>query len=252
MNALHTGQIAPTGAVTMQKIPGNKMLVAGKEPGTVVEVEKILTAVPPKVLSLREIIYHGFPRAGLPDAINQWRARNIPNLMRGLTKVMLARALRVPHFYGQLSLAVIRGDGKVEDYGLASLRVVTTAGVNFIVDAFQNTTEVENLKFHGIGTGVAAEAVGDTALGTELTTQYNPDSTRATGTTTEGASANIYRTVGTNTLDSGTPAVTEHGVFSASSAGTLLDRSVFSAINLNGANGDGLQSTYDLTFTAGS
>lgn len=234
MNA--QGVLSPTGVVAMRKIDGGKAL----------------TAVPAKMLSLREIIYHGFPRAGLPEVINKWRLANVPNLMRGLMKVMLARALKLPHFYGQLSLTVIRGDGKIEDYGLASLRVVTTVGVNFIVDAFQNSVEVENMKYHGIGTGTTAEAVGDTALVTELTTQYNPDSTRATGTTTEGASANIYRTVGTNTLDSGTPAVTEHGVFSASSAGTLLDRSVFSAINLNGTNGDGLQSTYDLTFTAGS
>lgn len=153
------------------------------------------------------------------------------------------------------SLRLVKIDGLTgqrTDYGLVGRKVVTTAGVNFIVDAFQNTTEVENLKFHGIGTGSTAEAVGDTALVTELTTEYNPNSTRATGTTTEGASANIYRTVGTNTLDSGTPAITEHGVFSASAAGTLLDRTVFSAINLNGANGDGLQATYELTCAAGS
>jgi hypothetical protein len=140
----------------------------------------------------------------------------------------------------------------VEDYGIVSRKVVTTAGVGFIVDAFQNLVELENMKFHGIGTGTTAEAVGDTALVTELTTEYNPNSTRATGSTTENG-ANVYRTVGTNTLDSGTPAVTEHGLFTqaATGGGTLLDRSVFSAINLNGANGDGLQSTYDLTCTAG-
>jgi hypothetical protein len=45
--------------------------------------------------------------------------------------------------------------------------------------------------------------------------------------------------------------VTEHGLFSASSAGTLWDRSKFSAINLVGANGDGLQTTYDMTASAG-
>ena len=39
----------------------------------------------------------------------------------------------------------------------------------------------------------------------------------------------------------------EHGIFSASSAGTLWDRTKFSAINLVGANGDGIQSTYDMT-----
>lgn len=138
----------------------------------------------------------------------------------------------------------------VEDHGVVSRKVVTTVGAEFLVDAFQNTTEIENFKFHGIGTGGAAEAVGNTALTTELTTEYNPNSTRATGTQTENGST-VYRTVGTNTLDSGTPAITEHGIFSAASAGTLWDRSLFSAINLNGTNGDGLQTTYDLTITAG-
>jgi hypothetical protein len=165
----------------------------------------------------------------------------------------------------QLRVRVIRGLGlwragllpadelRIEDHGVVCRKVVTTAGVNMIVDAFQNLDELEDLRYHGIGTGAGAEAVGDTALGTELTTEYNPDSTRATGTQTENG-ANVYQTVGTNTLDSGTPAITEHGIFdqAATGGGTLLDRSVFSAINLNGGNGDGLQSTYDFTVTAGS
>lgn len=140
--------------------------------------------------------------------------------------------------------------GLVEDYGVVGHKVVTTAGVNFLVDAWQNSVELEILKYHGIGTGSTAEASGDTALVTELTTEYNPDSTRATGTLTEGASANIFRTVGTNTLD-GTPgaALREHGLFSAASAGTLWDRTVYSAITLS--SGDSLQSTYDMTATAG-
>ena len=150
-----------------------------------------------------------------------------------------------------LSLRVFRLDGSIEDHGGVGRKVVTTAGVNAIVDAFQNTVELENFKYHGIGTGSTAEAVGDTALVTELTTEYNPNSTRATGTTTEGATANVYRTVGTNTLD-GTPGANlrEHGVFSASSAGTLLDRTVYAAMTL--VSGEGLSSQYDLTFVAGS
>jgi len=44
--------------------------------------------------------------------------------------------------------------------------------------------------------------------------------------------------------------VTEHGLFNASSAGTLMDRTVFSAINV--VNGDSIQFTYELTATAGS
>lgn len=206
---------------------------------------------PLRPATMRDVLEFGAPQRGLPDEVNRWRLRNLRHLWRGWRRVALARSLRLPHFYGQLWLSVIRADGTVVDYGLASMRVVTTAGVNYLVDAFQNTTELENLKYHGIGTNNTAEAAGDTALGAESTTALNPDSTRATGSTTEGASANIYRTVGTLTADN-TIAAVEHGIFSqaATGGGTLWDRSVFSTVNL--ASGDSLQTTYDATFTAGS
>lgn len=140
----------------------------------------------------------------------------------------------------------------VEDYGIVGRKVVTTAAVVEICTRFAGTSaaNIANFNYHGLGTGVGAEAVGNTTLGTELTTEYTGN-VRATGTQSTPGSTNIYQTVATNTLDSGTPAVTEHGVFSASSSGTLLDRTVFSAVNLVGANGDSLQSTYQLTVSAG-
>ncbi len=204
----------------------------------------------PHSLTLREIVREGFPRFGLSREVNFWRLKNIRHLLRGVFPLLMARAIGVPCVMGQLFLTVIRANGERVYLGLASNRVVTTAGVNYLVDALQNLVEPENLKFHGIGTGTNAEAAGDTALQTELTTQYNPDNTRATGSLTEGASANIFRTVGTNTVDA-SAAITEHGIFSqaATGGGTLLDRSVFSAVNL--ANGDSLQSTYDLTINSG-
>lgn len=224
------------------------------------------------------------PQKDLPDYVNQWRRGNQRHLWRGLSRAVPLRVGGIAHAEGSLFLSNIlplapdsllkelleqyaasyqAGDSfphflralgfgvEVRPLGLASLRVVTTAGVNFIVDAFQNSVELEILKYHGIGTGTNAEAAADTALQTELTTQYNPNDTRATGSLTEGASANIYRTVGTNTVD-GAVAITEHGIFSqaATGGGTLLDRSVFSADNLS--SGDSLQTTYDLTLTAGS
>jgi hypothetical protein len=143
---------------------------------------------------------------------------------------------------GRLYATRIRPDGTKEQLGLISTKVVTTAGVNFIVDAFQNLAEVENFRFHASGTGTTAEAIGDTTLVTEV-------ATRTSGTQAEGASANIYRTVGTISYGASF-AITEHGIFSASSAGTLLDRSVFSAINV--INGDSIQFTYELTLPAGS
>lgn len=183
-----------------------------------------------------------------------WRYGNKPDMRRlwaQAAKFDMARALGIPFISSALSLVVIRKNGYVEDLGIVSLRVVTTAGVNFLVDVWQNSVELENMKFHAIGTGSTAEAVGDTALVTELTTQYNPDNTRATGSLTEGASANIFRTVGTNAVDASV-AITEHGILTqaATGGGTLWDRSVFSAINLG--SGDSLQSTYDCTITAGS
>ncbi len=151
------------------------------------------------------------------------------------------RAEEIVRFFG----------GHVVDYGLLSTKLVTDVGVAFIVDAFQALATINNMKYHGFGTGTTAENQTDTALVTELTTEYVVNSTRPTGSQTEGATGNIYRTVGTLSPDSGgTLAITEHGIFSANAAGTLLDRSKFAAVNVV-ASADSFQVTYDLTLTAG-
>jgi hypothetical protein len=219
-------------------------------------------------------------RSWLPDSLRYRIEAYSPQTEFGRIVKLCLKELPDPHMAAELldgisrivvvesalSMVKIHGDGDLlcrhewprcrhlrENFGVVSRRVVTTAGVNYLVDCLQNLQEPENFKYHGIGTGTTAEAIGDTALVTELTTEYNPNSTRATGSLTEGASANIFRTVGTNTLDSGTPAITEHMLFTqaATGGGTGLDRSVFSAINLTGTNGDGLQSTLDETLAAG-
>lgn len=210
-------------------------------------------AWPRRALSVAEIGRHGFTQKGLPDEVNAWRRANRPHLARGLRKVLAARALGIPHFYGQLFLDVLRGDGTELAYGLASMRLVTTVGVKFVADDFNNGgTDVSTMKFHGFGTGAGAEAVGNTALTTELTTQYvsdiRPTGSQASATVTNDAT---YTTVATLSPDSGgTIAVTEHGIFSASTVGTLLDKSLFSAVNLV-ASADSLQATYVLTIVAG-
>jgi hypothetical protein len=232
---MHIGTVAPSGTLKMK-------------------VNRAWPSAP----TLAQVVKHGLPRPGLDRGVAMWRLRNLPNLWRGLWRTRLAlvasKITHAPAMFGVLYLDKIGPDGSRTSLGLASLRVVTDTGVAFIVDAFQNTTELENLKFHGFGTGTTAEAASQTALVTELTTQYNPDSTRPTGSTTEGATANIYRTVATLTPDAGgTIAVTEHAVLSqaATGGGTMLDRSVFSAVNVV-ASADSLQATYDLTFTSGS
>lgn len=152
---------------------------------------------------------------------------------------------------GHLWLAKVGVDGRQTDYGLVSCRVVTNAGAAFIVDAFQNLVEIEAMRFHGLGTGTAAEAATDTALGAELTTQYSTASTRPTGSLGEQAgAANVYETSATIAV-SAAVAASEHGVFSQAAVpgGVLLDRSVFAAVNLGA--GEAIQATYQLTFPAG-
>jgi hypothetical protein len=145
-----------------------------------------------------------------------------------------------------------RGSG-LEDYGVVSRRLVTDAFVAAVVDALDVGVgfTLTNFRYHGIGTGSTAEAANQTALVTELTTEYTGN-VRATGTATQ-PSANIYTSTATNTLDSGTPALREHAVFTqaATGGGTMLDRSLFAAINLDGTVGDGLQSAYSLTISSG-
>jgi hypothetical protein len=121
--------------------------------------------------------------------------------------------------------------------------VLTTAFVNFMVDQLQTETSVwGDFKYHDSGVGTTDPAVGDTDIET------TDGESRATGTQTEGASANIYRSVGTIAYTT-SKAITEHGLFNASSGVTLMDRSEFAAINV--VNGDSIQFTYELTATAG-
>lgn len=185
-----------------------------------------------------------------------WRVRQwFKNLLDGSffipTFAKLANRVGLAVLYGELHGQVLKADGTVIDYGLLGRRVVTTAGVAYLASCFDNTAEPEVFKYHGFGTGTGAESSSDTALGTELTTEYTTNSTRPTGS--QAHSSNTYTTVATLAPDSGgTLAITEHGIFSAASSGTLWDRTKFSAVNLDSAAGDTLAVTYVATFPAGS
>lgn len=173
---------------------------------------------------------------------------------------VLEHISRVGIIETQLEITVFRrpdsrfwSGAAVEEYGIVSRRVVTDAFVAAVVDALDVGVgfTLSNFRYHGIGTGSTAEAASQTALITELTTEYTGN-VRATGTATQ-PSANIYTSTATNTLDSGTPALREHAVFTqaATGGGTMLDRSLYASITLDGTVGDGLQSAYSITFTSG-
>lgn len=196
------------------------------------------------------------PRARVQKAPWRWRLANA--LRWGFIKgwiayhavVPIARFFGVGTFIATLEILVRKANGVVVDYGVVSYRVITNAGVDYIVDDWDGGSNVIDLfNYHGMGTGTAAESVNDTALGAELTTQLNPDNTRATGTKSQPTS-NQARTIGTLTVDAAV-AVTEHGIFTqaATGGGTLFDRSVFAAVNL--ASGDSIQFTHTTTWSAG-
>jgi len=226
-----------------------------------VRVSKV-ERVPTRKLSFREMLYWALPHTGLDKRVLQWRLKNANMIVKELFKlgVMLkaSKYTGYPFMYGQCWLTYLNGKtGEELLYGLASVRLVTNAGRDEVIDEFDAATaagfDLTTFNFHGIGTGATGPAVGDTALQTELTTEYNPNSTRATGVQSQPTS-DVYRTVATNTIDSGTPSITEQGVLSqaATGGGTLLDRFVFTGIGLTGINGDGLQSTVNLTMASGS
>lgn len=156
---------------------------------------------------------------------------------------LYSRVFGSPVMLGRLDAVVRRSDGSVVDYGCLGYRVVTTAFVNFVVAQLQTETSVfGDFKYHDSGVGVTAENIANTAIET------TDGESRVTGTQTAGA-ANEYRSVGTIAYTTN-KAITEHGLFNDVSAGTLMDRTVFSAINV--VNLDSIQFTYTLTVSAGS
>ena len=181
-----------------------------------------------------------------------WKIKNLPNLMRGMPGVLLAElggkvGLVAP--VGRLYARKVGADGSITNYGLIGTRVVTTAFCEFMVDQLiAEGSTWGDFKYHDSGTGITAENATDTGMETESTVQT--DDLRAVGTQVEGTSVQ-YRSVGTITYD-GSAAITEHGLFNNTrvGGGTLMDRTVFSAINV--ASGDSIQFTYTLTCTAGS
>src|SRR5688572_13978288 len=157
------------------------------------------------------------------------RKQEIAIQMRALRCEQLALRYRPSRIQDHLS-ALLRHNpiGDQVFAGAFGPNLIVNAGEAFLVDAWQNTVELEIMRNHGCGRGNAAggatdPAEGDTALQAEETTTLNPDNTRAQGSLGE-ASASVFRTQGTLTFD-GTPTggITEWGLFSqqATGGGTL-------------------------------
>lgn len=161
----------------------------------------------------------------------------------GLTRALFGGELAIAS--AALSAVVYRADGRVEDLGIICRKKVVGAFVTDIVaNLVTHAATFQAYKYHETGIGTTAEANTQTAL---VNTTGVP--ARVAGTQVQGgtATAPTYTSVATVSYTSSL-AITEHGVFNASTSGTLLDRSLFSAINVT--NGDSIQFTYVLTINA--
>lgn len=126
---------------------------------------------------------------------------------------------------GELRITVTNPEGNVKHETVIP-NLVVTAGKNLIASRLKDTTDGA-MSHMAIGTGTTAAAAGDTTLGTEA------GRVALTSTTVTNNAVAYVATFGAGT---GTGAITEAGLFNASSAGTMLCRTVFSVINKGAAD----------------
>lgn len=126
--------------------------------------------------------------------------------------------------------------------------LVTSAGKAAIASRINGSGGEALFDKIGWGTGAVAAAAGDTALGAEKDASGGASTTHVVSAATctrvtTSVTNDTAQMVGTATA-TGTIAITESGVFNAASAGTLLARQVFTAVNV--VSGDSIQFTWKI------
>jgi hypothetical protein len=130
---------------------------------------------------------------------------------------------------GRLSIAINDQVVKYVD------NVVVTDGKEYVASRMKDATETA-MSHMAIGTGSTTAAASDSALGSES------DRNALTSTTVSGTDVVYVATFGAG---EGTGAITEAGIFNASTSGTMLCRTVFSVVN-KGAS-DSMTITWTVT-----
>ena len=136
---------------------------------------------------------------------------------------------------GELKLTLTNEGGDVTQEVIVPNTVVT-AGKGFIASRMNTTTTT--MSHVELGTGTTGANVANTALETVI-------SGSRTALTSTTVTTNSVAYVVTFPAGTGTGAVTEAGIFNASSGGTMLCRTTFSVINKAAA--DTLGITWTIT-----
>ena len=135
---------------------------------------------------------------------------------------------------GKLNIQITDENGVIKESHDVDNLVVTT-GLGFIASRMKDAT-ASVMSHMAVGSGTTAAVLADTALQTEI-------GRAALTSTTVNAASTVY--AATFAAGVGTGAITEAGIFNASSAGTMLCRTVFPVVN-KGAT-DTLQVTWTVT-----
>ena len=135
---------------------------------------------------------------------------------------------------GDLVIELIRAGEVIDKREVTN--VITTNGKNLIATLVSGSgTAFSDM---GIGTDSTAENASDQTLGAEVG--------RVTLTSKNVSSATIAY-VGDFPAGTGTGSITEAGIFNASSNGTMLNRTTFSAVNKTAS--DALKITWNVSFS---
>ena len=142
---------------------------------------------------------------------------------------------------GNVSITLIGPDGKIKQQH-SKHNLVVTVGKNYLTAWLAAPTQsTEFMTYIALGSGTSGPTSGDTALGTEFS---GGGYSRVDGTLS--SSANVWTNTATFAPGNGTGAVTEAGLFSASTSGTMFARQVFPVYNKQA--GDTLIVVWNVTF----
>ena len=154
-----------------------------------------------------------------------------------LPKAGLQAAFRL---IGELTLTVRDAKGRVKDRRV--LRNVITDVGKAQVAGLINGVVTTPFKHVGIGTGTTSETASDTSLEYEIKRKEGTVDRTTTSVTND--TAKVEATFSSADGLSGSHAVTEAGLFDASSGGNMLCRKTFDPLNINWDAGDTLTITW--------
>jgi len=139
---------------------------------------------------------------------------------------------------GDVSLVLKGKDGKVKD-SREIKNLIVNDGLNFICSRMAGTS-ASVMSHMALGSGTTAPAAGQTDLVSILGSREALDSSTV--------SSNTITYVASFEAGDGTGAVTEAGIFNASTGGDMLCRTTFSVVNKEAD--DTMSVTWTITLTA--